>query len=231
VPGFGSLYYGPHEPLYRRKTQFRPHQRGDGYIKASNGDCVSWCIGHLLEQAEPHLYDAKYKSWRVEHLPIVPEKWKLTPKPDTKKQLAVLRKLVAEASNLIHAGDPDREGQLLVDQVIDYLRVAKGKRKAIKRLLINDMNPAAVARALSRLEDNSDYVALSVSALARSRADWLYGINLTRAYTIQGRRVGYDGVLSVGRVQTPVLGLVVRRCDEIENFVSKPFYEVVPLKK
>ncbi len=205
----------------------RPHQRGDGFIKSSNGDCVSWCIGHLLEQAEPHLYDAKYKSWRVEHLPIVPSKWKLTPKPDTKKQLAVLRKLVAEASTLIHAGDPDREGQLLVDQVIDYLRVAKSKRKTIKRLLINDMNPAAVTRALSRLEDNSDYVALSVSALARSRADWLYGINLTRAYTIQGRRVGYDGVLSVGRVQTPVLGLVVRRCDEIENFVSKPFYEVL----
>ena len=205
----------------------RPHQRGEGFIKSSNGDCVSWCIGHLLEQAEPHLYDAKYKSWRVEHLPIVPEKWKLTPKSDTKKQLAVLRKLVGEASNLIHAGDPDREGQLLVDQVIDYLRVAKSKRKSIKRLLINDMNPAAVSRALSRLENNSDYVALSVSALARSRADWLYGINLTRAYTIQGRRVGYDGVLSVGRVQTPVLGLVVRRCDEIDNFVSKPFYEVL----
>ena len=149
----------------------------------------------------------------------MPEKWKLTPKSDTKKQLAVLRKLVGEASNLIHAGDPDREGQLLVDQVIDYLRVAKSKRNSIKRLLINDMNPAAVSRALSRLEDNNDYKALSVSALARSRADWLYGINLTRAYTIQGRRVGYDGVLSVGRVQTPVLGLVVRRCDEIDNFV------------
>ena len=204
----------------------RPHQRGDGYIKSSNGDCVSWCIGHLLEQAEPHLYDAKYKSWRLEHLPIVPDKWKLTPKPDTRKQLAVLRKLVAEASVLIHAGDPDREGQLLVDQVIDYLKVAKSKRKNIKRLLVNDMNPAAVTRALSRLESNADYVALSVSALARSRADWLYGINLTRAYTIQGRKVGYDGVLSVGRVQTPVLGLVVRRCEEIENFVSKPFYEV-----
>jgi len=204
----------------------RPHQRGDGFIKSSNGDCVSWCVGHLLEHAEPHIYDAKYKAWRVEHLPIVPEKWKLTPKPDTKKQLGVLRKLVAEASVLIHAGDPDREGQLLVDQVIDYLRVTKARRKSIKRLLINDMNPAAVVRALSRLENNSDYVALSVSALARSRADWLYGINLTRAYTIQGRRIGYDGVLSVGRVQTPVLGLVVRRCDEIDNFVSKPFYEV-----
>ncbi len=205
----------------------KPHQRGDGFIKVGNGDCVSWCIGHLLEQAEPHNYDPAFKSWRLEHLPIVPEKWQLTPKADTKKQLSVLRKLVAEASTLVHAGDPDREGQLLVDQVIAYLRVSATRRKAIKRLLINDLNPSAVQRALARLESNLDYRALSTSALARSRADWLYGINMTRAYTIAGRKVGYDGVLSVGRVQTPVLGLVVRRCDEIENFVSKPFYEVL----
>lgn len=204
-----------------------PKQRGDGFIRVGNGDCVSWCIGHLLEQAEPHAYDPAFKSWRVEHLPIVPDKWQLKPKPDTQKQLTVLRKLVAEASALVHAGDPDREGQLLVDQVIAYLRVSAARRKAVKRLLINDLNPAAVQRALARLESNSNYRALSVSALARSRADWLYGINMTRAYTIQGRKVGYDGVLSVGRVQTPVLGLVVRRCDEIEDFVSKPFYEVL----
>ncbi len=205
----------------------RPHQRGDGFIRVGNGDCVSWCIGHLLEQAEPHTYDPSFKSWRFEHLPIVPEKWQLTPKRDTKKQLTVLRKLVAEATTLVHAGDPDREGQLLVDQLIAYLRVSATRRKAIKRLLINDLNPAAVERALSRLESNQDYRALSTSALARSRADWLYGINMTRAYTIAGRKVGYDGVLSVGRVQTPVLGLVVRRCDEIENFVSQPFFEVL----
>lgn len=204
-----------------------PMQRGDGFIKLGNGDCVSWCIGHLLEQAEPHVYDPAYKAWRMQHLPIIPEQWKLKPKPDTKKQLAVLKKLVADADSLVHAGDPDREGQLLVDQVISYLKVSAKRRTQVERLLINDMNPAAVKQALTRLDKNTNYVPLSSSALARSRADWLYGINMTRAYTIQGRKVGYDGVLSVGRVQTPVLGLVVRRCEEIEKFVSKPFYEVL----
>ena len=201
-------------------------QRGDGYIKISNGDCVSWCIGHLLEQAEPHVYDPRFKSWNMEHLPIVPQDWKLQPKKESKTQLSVLRKLVKEADELVHAGDPDREGQLLVDQLIDYLKVSAKRRTQIQRLLINDLNPSAVQRALGKLEPNKNFASLSSSALARSRADWLYGINMTRAYTIQGRRVGYDGLLSVGRVQTPVLGLVVRRCDEIENFVSKPFYEV-----
>jgi len=201
-------------------------QRGDGFINISNGDCVSWCIGHLLEQAEPHVYDPEFKSWRMQHLPIVPDQWKLQPKKETKSQLAVLRKLVKEADELVHAGDPDREGQLLVDQLIDYLKVSARKRNAIQRLLISDMNLAAVQRALTQLEPNKNFAPLSASALARSRADWLYGINMTRAYTIHGRKVGYDGVLSVGRVQTPVLGLVVRRCQDIEKFISKPFYEV-----
>ncbi|MFK7858240.1 MAG: DNA topoisomerase III [Granulosicoccus sp.] len=202
-------------------------QRGDGFIRISNGDCVSWCIGHLLEQAEPHLYNPEYKAWRMQHLPIVPDEWKLQPKKETKSQLTVLRKLVKEADELVHAGDPDREGQLLVDQLIDYLKVSAGKRSTIQRLLVSDLNIAAVQRALTQLDLNKHYAPLSASALARSRADWLYGINMTRAYTIQGRDVGYNGVLSVGRVQTPVLGLVVRRCHEIDTFVSKPFYEVV----
>ncbi|MFK7889810.1 MAG: DNA topoisomerase III [Granulosicoccus sp.] len=202
-------------------------QRGDGFIRISNGDCVSWCIGHLLEQAEPHVYDPDFKSWRMQHLPIIPEDWKLQPKKETKNQLSVLRKLVKEADELVHAGDPDREGQLLVDQLIDYLRVSAKKRSSIQRLLISDLNLAAVQRALAHLDLNKNFAPLSASALARSRADWLYGINMTRAYTIQGRKVGYDGVLSVGRVQTPVLGLVVRRCEEIDNFVSKPFFEVM----
>ncbi|MDC0435026.1 DNA topoisomerase III [bacterium] len=200
--------------------------RGDGFIKLSNGDCVSWCIGHLLEQAEPHVYNSEYKSWRMQHLPIVPEQWKLQPKKETKNQLSVLRKLVKAADELVHAGDPDREGQLLVDQLIDYLKVSAKKRSTIQRLLVSDLNMAAVKRALTQLQQNRNFAPLSASALARSRADWLYGINMTRAYTIQGRSVGYNGVLSVGRVQTPVLGLVARRCEEIEKFVSKPFFEV-----
>ncbi len=204
----------------------RPHQKGDGYIRAGNGDTVSWCIGHLLEQAEPDAYDPAFKQWRLEHLPILPQQWQLTPKPKTRKQLTVLRKLVKEADQLVHAGDPDREGQLLVDEVIEYLGVKDAKRAAVQRCLISDLNPDAVRRALQRLRPNREFVPLSTSALARSRADWLYGLNMTRAYTIQGRKVGYDGVLSVGRVQTPLLGLVVRRDQAIAVFVPKPFYEV-----
>ncbi|MGI9285404.1 MAG: DNA topoisomerase III [Pseudomonadales bacterium] len=205
----------------------KPHQREDGFIRVANGDCVSWCIGHLLEQAEPHVYNPDYKKWQLEHLPIVPPQWQLQAKSNTKKQLGVLKKLVKQADQLVHAGDPDREGQLLVDQVIDYLGVSGSKRDNIQRCLINDLNYSAVQRALAKLSHNKDFIPLSTSALARSRADWLYGINMTRAYTLQGRKVGYDGVLSVGRVQTPVLGLVVRRDREIEAFVSKPFYEVL----
>ena len=205
----------------------KPHKKGDGFITVGNGDCVSWCVGHLLEQAEPDAYDAKFKQWQLEHLPIVPEKWQLKPKPSSRKQLAVLRHLVKDADELVHAGDPDREGQLLVDQVIDYLGVKGAKRSSIQRCLINDLNPVAVTRALSQLRDNREFIPLSTSALARSRADWLYGINMTRAFTLQGRKVGYQGVLSVGRVQTPLLGLVVNRDAEIEHFVSKPFFQVI----
>ena len=205
----------------------KPHKKGDGCIYAGNGDCVSWCIGHLLEQAEPHAYQQEFKSWKFEHLPIVPEQWQLQPKNSARKQLAVLRKLVKEADTLVHAGDPDREGQLLVDQVIEYLKVRGAKRESIQRLLISDLNPAAVTRALGQLKSNKEFVPLSVSALARSRADWLYGINMTRAYTLQGRKVGYNGVLSVGRVQTPILGLVAQRDKDIEAFNRKPFYQVV----
>ncbi|MCP5205235.1 MAG: DNA topoisomerase III [Pseudomonadales bacterium] len=205
----------------------KPHRKADGCIYVGNGDCVSWCVGHLLEQAEPDAYDPQFKRWRLEHLPIVPEQWQLQPKACTRKQLAVLRKLVKEADQLIHAGDPDREGQLLVDQVIDYLKVRGSKRDTIQRCLINDLNPAAVTRALGQLRDNKDFAPLSTSALARTRADWLYGINMTRATTLMGQKVGYQGVLSVGRVQTPVLGLVVRRDEEIEAFVPKPFYQVI----
>ncbi len=205
----------------------KPLSKQDGFIRAGNGDCVSWCIGHLLEQAEPDAYDPAFKQWRFEHLPIVPEQWQLTPKAQTRKQLGVLRQLVKTADQLVHAGDPDREGQLLVDQVIAYLKVSAAKRASTQRCLISDLNPTAVARALTQLRSNQEFVALSTSALARSRADWLYGINMTRAYTLQGRKVGYAGVLSVGRVQTPVLGLVVRRDQAIESFVSKPYYEVL----
>jgi DNA topoisomerase-3 len=205
----------------------KPHKKAEGCIYVGNGDCVSWCVGHLLEQAEPDAYDPAFKKWQFEHLPIIPAQWLLKPKPATKKQLSVLKKLVKEADELVHAGDPDREGQLLVDQIFEYLKVGARKRDNIQRCLINDLNASAVKRALAQLRSNREFVPLSASALARSRADWLYGINMTRAYTIQGGKVGFKGVLSVGRVQTPLLGLVVKRDATIASFIAKPFYQVL----
>lgn len=202
------------------------HRNLDGYIELADGNLVSWCIGHLLEQAEPQAYDPSFKVWRLDDLPIIPATWQLTPKPQTRKQLQTLKSLIKQAAGLVNAGDPDREGQLLVDEVIEWAGVSAAKRQSTRRLLINDLNPEAVRVALANQRPNSEFASLSRSALARSRADWLYGINLTRAYTLQGRQAGYQGVLSVGRVQTPVLGLVVNRDLDIEQFRSHPFYEV-----
>jgi DNA topoisomerase-3 len=204
----------------------KPHRKQQGYIELANGDVVSWCIGHLLEQAEPDAYDPAFKSWKLEHLPIVPQVWQLKAKSQTRSQLTVLRKLVKQADQLVHAGDPDREGQLLVDEVLSHLKISAHKRKNTQRCLISDLNLPAVKRALTNLRSNQEFVPLSVSALSRSRADWLYGMNMTRAYTLQGQKAGYQGVLSVGRVQTPLLGLVVKRDEEIKTFVSREFYQV-----
>jgi DNA topoisomerase-3 len=168
----------------------KPHKNHKTHIELGNGDVVSWCIGHILAQADPEDYDAELKKWRMDTLPILPEQWQLKPISRTRSQLTVLKRLIKQADEIIHAGDPDREGQLLVDEVIDYFKLSKAKKSKIKRLLISDLNLPAVKRALNSLKDNSDFIPLSISALARSRADWLYGINLTRAYTLQGQKNG-----------------------------------------
>ncbi|MBW3163640.1 DNA topoisomerase III [Ferrimonas balearica] len=204
----------------------KPHRNGDGHIVVGNGDVVTWCIGHLLEQVEPEAYDARYQRWALSDLPIRVDNWQLKPRKGGAKQLQVIKKLLKQASDVVHAGDPDREGQLLVDEVLDYLKLDEARRHSARRLLVSDLNPAAVTRALKGMKSNREFAPLSVSALARSRADWLYGMNLSRAYTLLGQQAGYRGVLSVGRVQTPVLGLVVRRDEAIANFVAKPFYQL-----
>lgn len=205
----------------------KPHRKGDGFITVGNGDIVSWCIGHLLEQAEPDAYNPDYKKWNLDHLPIIPKEWKLEAKSKTRKQLSVLKKLIKQAKLLVNVGDPDREGQILVDEVIHYAGASKTKMAAAKRCLISDLNPSAVKKSLSNLRNNSEFIPLAASALARARADWLYGMNMTRLCTVQGQQSGFNGVLSIGRVQTPLLGLVVKRDQEISHFTAKPFYELM----
>ena len=200
-----------------------PQQKGQGWIRCGSGNdavTVSWCIGHLLEPAEPASYNPAWKSWRADQLPMFPEKWQLTPKTGVAAQLKVLQSLIRKATVITHAGDPDREGQLLVDEVIRYV----GSDAPVRRLLINDLTPAAVAKALTQTRDNNDFLRLSASALARQRADWLYGLNLTRFYTLHYQQQGHQGVYSVGRVQTPVLGLVVKRDQHIEHFEPQDFF-------
>ena len=195
-----------------------PHRRSGDSIACGGGDVVAWCAGHILEMAAPQAYAPEYKEWRIEHLPIVPKEWKLT--IATPGLLKSIKGLLKTASRVVHAGDPDREGQLLVDEVLIYL----GYKGPVDRLLISDLSPDAVKRALANLAPNQKYRPLYESALARQRADWLYGMNMTRLYTLLGRKGGYDGVLSVGRVQTPLLGLIVQRDLVIENFRPVPFY-------
>ncbi|MCF7354205.1 DNA topoisomerase III [Vibrio sp. CK2-1] len=204
----------------------KPHKNEQGYIRCGNGDIVTWCIGHLLEQVEPDAYDDRYKKWNLADLPIIPEQWQLRPRAAAKKQLSVIKQLFKQKPDLVNAGDPDREGQLLVDEVIDYLKASKAQKQTAQRLLVNDLNLPAVKRALTQMRSNQEFIPLSISALARSRADWLYGMNMSRAYTLLGQKAGYQGVLSVGRVQTPVLGLVVRRDEEIENFIPRDYFSL-----
>lgn len=187
-------------------------------------DAVAWCVGHVLEQFMPEDYDPAYKQWAPEVLPIAPAQWKLKVKDGLQGQVKAIADLLKKADVVVNAGDPDREGQLLVDELLLYL----GNRKPTQRVLIADPNPKPVQKALAAIESNDaqQFRGWYESALARSRFDWLFGLNLTRAYTLAARRIGYDGVLSVGRVQTPTLGLIGARDLAIEKFKAIPFFSL-----
>jgi len=196
--------------------------RGATHIVAGD-DVVSWCFGHLLEMAEPDHYNEAYKRWLFSTLPIVPVEWRLIPKESAKTQINAIKLLLEQCDVVIHAGDPDREGQLLIDELLEYL----GNKKPVQRIWLSALDESNVRKALGNLKDNTDYANLKASAEARQRGDWLVGINLTRAYTLAGQQDGYQGVLSIGRVQTPTLALVVNRDLLIEHFKPKNFYAVV----
>jgi DNA topoisomerase-3 len=197
-----------------------PQRRAPHHIECARGDVVAWCAGHILSLAPPEDYAPELKAWTFDALPIVPRPWRW--RVTTAELFGTLRELVPSARSIVHAGDPDREGQLLVDEVLEFLRW-KGPTE---RLLVTDLTPAAVERALGALEPNQRFRPLYQAALGRQRADWLYGLNLSRLCTLRARLSGYPEVVSVGRVQTPLLGLIVRRDREIEGFVSKTHYGV-----
>ncbi|MDL2268119.1 DNA topoisomerase 3, partial [Desulfovibrio sp. OttesenSCG-928-G15] len=193
---------------------------GGGFIKCGN-DTVTWCFGHMLEPAYPEDYSPEFASWKREHLPIIPAAWKYKTKRSAAAQLKVIGKLLREAKSVVNAGDPDREGQLLIDEVLEHF----GYKGPVERIWLASLDDCSVKKALDGMTDNAKYAPLRDSARARMQADWLIGMNATRAMTIMGRETGRGGeVLSLGRVQTPTLALVVARDREITSFVSSDYY-------
>lgn len=201
-----------------------------GYCETKSGDVVTWCFGHLMELATPDVYlpddvpttKSGSKVWREQDLPIVPDRWKIQVKADCKAQFNVIKKL-AQKSNIttiVNCGDPDREGQLLVDEILSFI----GNKKPVLRYWASAVDSASVKKALSLLESNEKFVGMRYAALGRSHADWLIGMNATRAFTLASRRSGNGSLLSVGRVQTPTLNLVATRDHEICNFKPQTYY-------
>lgn len=193
------------------------------HYAVSAADVVTWCFGHMLEQAPPDHYLGTDR-WSLDPLPVIPERWTMAPRDDAKAQLRAIVDFMRKATTIVHAGDPDAEGQRIVDAIAEHF----GVRTPMQRVLINDVNAPEVKAAIRAMRPNSDAEFRGWSAAAEARAciDWLIGMNLTRAATLKAREGGHDGHMPVGRVKSPVLGIVVRRDLAIENFTPEPFFTI-----
>jgi DNA topoisomerase-3 len=198
-------------------------KKDDGYLE-SDDYVVTYAVGHLVELAEPEDYDERFKKWRMADLPIVPDAFKLRPRdPKSKKQLQLIHKLMArdDVNRVVNACDAGREGEL----IFAYTYETAKKQKPVERLWLNSMTKKAIQEAFERLRPGAEMVTLESAARARSEADWLVGMNATRAASIR-LRPAFDGAVSLGRVQTPTLALVARREEEIRAFVPEPYWLV-----
>ena len=192
------------------------NEKKDGYIEGG-GYLVSWCVGHLLELAQPEAYGERYARWRYGDLPILPETWKYEVPKDKKKQLDLLCRLMKDkrVESVVCATDAGREGELIFRLVYEYA----GCKKPMERLWISSMEDAAIRDGFEHLRPGSDYDKLYDAAVCRAGADWLIGINATRLFSVL-----YGVTLNVGRVMSPTLALLVQREADIQAFTSKPFY-------
>lgn len=194
------------------------YKREDGYLEGES--CiVSWCLGHLAEYAQPEEYDPKYGKWQFDDLPILPETWKLKVSKDKKKQFEVIKTLMnrSDVEYLVNGCDAGREGELIFQRVYDLA----GCRKPVKRLWISSMEDAAIQKGFQTMKSEEEYKNLCMAAVCRAQADWLIGMNGTRAYTTR-----YFKRLVVGRVQTPTLAMLAERQERIEHFQKEAFYKI-----
>ena len=193
-------------------------KREEGYLEGK--DCiVSWCLGHLAEYIPPDAYDEKFSRWNYEDLPIIPEEWKLAVSGEKKDQFYVLKRLLnrPDIQYVVNACDAGREGELIFRRVYDL----SGSTKPVKRLWISSMEDKAIREGMEHLKDGADYNNLAKAAVCRAQADWLVGMNATRAFTTK-----YFKKLAVGRVQTPTLAMLVDRMDQISGFKKQKYFNV-----
>ncbi|MEG0768113.1 MAG: DNA topoisomerase, partial [Clostridia bacterium] len=193
-------------------------ERQDGYMRGSDGWCVTWAIGHLVSLCEPEELSTVYRKWRMSDLPILPETIPLKILPKTKGQFRIIEQLMKEADDLVCATDAGREGEL----IFRYVYQMAGCTKPVRRLWISSMTDEAIREGFASLRPESAYDALYQSARCRSEADWLVGMNASRAFTLR-----YQALLSIGRVQTPTLQILVKRRQEMEAFTVKPYFVIV----
>lgn len=197
-------------------------EKKNGFFEHGS-DVVTWCVGHMLELNDPEDYDSKYANWIFHDLPIkvtYPPHYKI--KPQTAAQTKIIISLIGQADSIVHAGDPDDEGFLLVDEILGYAH----NKKTVERLLLPELNPGAVQKQLANMKPYIPFGGASLSALARAICDQNFGYNATRGCTLKGREKGYDGVLNVGRVQSAVIGLVNIRTLANQNHTESFYYDV-----
>jgi DNA topoisomerase-3 len=200
-----------------------PFQKHEGFLEGPE-HVITWAVGHLVQLAEPEAYDSKYKSWRMADLPIVPDHFKLVVRDErSRKQMAVVSKQLAreDVDEVVNACDAGREGEL----IFAYLYEKAKAKKPVRRLWLNSMTSAAMRAALDSLRPGEEFRPLEQAARSRSEADWIVGMNATRAATIR-LRSSFDGAVSLGRVQTPTLAIVARREEEIRAFKPEPYWLV-----
>lgn len=190
----------------------------DGYLEGNDYQ-VTWCVGHLVQLAPPESYGEQYKKWALETLPILPDQFKTEVSPNTKKQFDIVAELIKKNDEIICATDAGREGQLIFEYV--FRLIPDHEKKSVKRLWISSMTDEAIKDGFAALKDNSEYESLYQAARCRSEADWLVGMNFTRLFTVK-----YNTKLTVGRVQTPTLAMIVDRQLAISNFKSEPYFEL-----
>ncbi|HXP37716.1 MAG TPA: DNA topoisomerase 3 [Solirubrobacteraceae bacterium] len=200
-----------------------PFKKGEGVLEGPE-HVITWAVGHLVQLAEPDEYDAKFKRWRMEDLPIVPDRFKLVVRDErSRKQMSVVTKQIGrdDIGEIVNACDAGREGEL----IFAYLYEKANGKKPVNRLWLKSMTSAAMKEAFGSLRPSDEFALLEQAARSRSEADWIVGMNATRAATIR-LRSSFDGAVSLGRVQTPTLAIIARREEEIKAFVPEPYWLV-----